>query len=54
MGGEEDDREGGWKGLRLRRFGSRGEFAEDVACVVDVDVGEAEGVEAVEEPGGAG
>ncbi len=28
--------------------------AEDVACVVDVDVGEAEGVEAVEEPGGSG
>ena len=36
-------------------MGSRwGEFGEDVAGVVEVDVGEAEGVEAVEEPGGAG
>jgi len=30
------------------------EFGQGVACVVEVDVGEAEGVEAVEEPGGTG
>ena len=36
----------------MRRI--RGEFGQDVAGVVEVDVGEAELLEAVEEPGGAG
>ena len=53
VGGEEDDRAGGSE-FEARVRDSRAEFGEGVACVVEVDVGEAELVEAVEEPGGAG
>jgi hypothetical protein len=49
VGGDEE------AGRRLGLFCRGGcEFCEDVAFVVEVDVGEAELVEALEEPGGAG
>ena len=57
VGGDEDaGSRDCWSRLRMERGGSRclGQFGEGVACFVDVDVGEAEGLEAVEEPGGAG
>ena len=40
--------------MEWSRFGGRGKFGEGVAFVVEVDVGEAELAEAVEEPGGTG